>query len=268
VRPLHGCLSNGVNTVSAAETIHVMMCADCRVFRGLHVAAYSLLKHLNPEKHLHLTVFTDHHSLSALRELESTLGGTGKRFDLEFCVLDSGQLKGFPAMRTSLAPYFRLLGLPQLNCSKILYIDIDTLCLLDASELFALELGSSIVAMLPEAELSTCADDTVRLHPDIVGRNGDYFNSGVMLIDVQRWQEQEITDQCISFIASNDPQYWDQSAINVVLQGKVQPFESRFNFITNKREHWNDLKVETEIAGKLLHFLDYFARKRLGNQIH
>jgi len=237
--------------------VNVLMCADKNVVAGLHVAAYSLLKHLDESLKLRLYVFTDEVSAPFLNDLDETLNKTGKVFEVSIRILNENLPGGFPKMRDSLAPYFRLLAVPTLEAERVLYIDIDTLCLVDVGPLYRLPLNGNMVAMLPETELSTCADDSVRSHPDIKTSIGHYFNSGVLLVDVAAWKKNQTTRKCLEYIAINAPQYWDQSALNVELQGRISCIESRFNFITNKRENWHAFKNEKRISGKLLHFTDF-----------
>jgi lipopolysaccharide biosynthesis glycosyltransferase len=60
------------------------------------------------------------------------------------------------------------------------------------------------------------------------------FNSGVMLINLEKWREQKIEDKLLKFIATKDGkiQQGDQGALNHVLSHDTYCFEPRFNSVT------------------------------------
>ncbi|MEB0233451.1 glycosyltransferase, partial [Undibacterium sp. 10I3] len=64
-------------------------------------------------------------------------------------------------------------------------------------------------------------------------KGGDYFNSGVMLINVQRWLAAEITQATIASILKDGKSFRfpDQDALNVVLDGRVKFIERKWNFL-------------------------------------
>jgi lipopolysaccharide biosynthesis glycosyltransferase len=79
-------------------------------------------------------------------------------------------------------------------------------------------------------------------------KNHRYFNSGVLLLDIQKWNEQRILEQVIAALMSNPQKfrYPDQDALNLILTGKVY-------YLADK---WNHLNVVTadQQESILLHF--------------
>ena len=62
----------------------------------------------------------------------------------------------------------------------------------------------------------------------------DYFNSGVLLIDVIRWNEQQITEQTLKIIKEQPElikQYADQDALNMVLKGNWYRLPTCYNLM-------------------------------------
>ena len=57
-----------------------------------------------------------------------------------------------------------------------------------------------------------------------------YFNSGVILIDVNKWNEANITECCIQLLSKKRWKYLDQDILNIVLNKKVVLLEERYNF--------------------------------------
>lgn len=64
--------------------------------------------------------------------------------------------------------------------------------------------------------------------------NDIMFNSGVMLIDLEKWRNQKIEENLMNFIAKRNGriQQGDQSALNAVLRHDTYCFEPRFNSVT------------------------------------
>ena len=64
--------------------------------------------------------------------------------------------------------------------------------------------------------------------------NDVMFNSGVMLINLDKWKGQNVEEKLMKFIIYNNGkiQQGDQGAINAVLTHDTYCFEPRFNLVT------------------------------------
>ena len=117
--------------------------------------------------------------------------------------------------------------LPELfkNYDKILYLDGDILVLGDLQELYDIELGSHFVA---------AAHDTGKLYSNksIFKEIPDYFNSGVMLLNLLRCRQENITDALIATKkASTDMSLMDQNVLNTVFANNVKIIDIKYNFL-------------------------------------
>lgn len=67
-----------------------------------------------------------------------------------------------------------------------------------------------------------------------MAESSKYFNSGLLIINVDRWRKEKITDKVIQYIKENQDIlfYPDQDALNVVLQEKWYSLEFRWNQIS------------------------------------
>ena len=237
--------------------MNVVFCADRSALPGLHVAAYSLLEQINPavaETRFH--IFSDKLDESDLALLRQTLASLNKKFTLELRRVDAALFTGFPSLNGSWATYYRL-AVPQiLAVERFLYVDADTLCGVDVSGLSTLDLGQAPAGLVPEAPLAGAADRVVaqRLGNSPVE---PYFNAGVILVNVPEWRRQRVTERAMEYLAQSRPDYWDQSALNVVLHKSAIALDERFNSIANMRKHWPDLRQPARPTGRLVHFLDY-----------
>jgi len=126
------------------------------------------------------------------------------------------------------AVYYRLL-FPQLvpaDIGRLLYIDTDTLVLNDLRELYEHQLHYHPVGAV--------YDNYVINHPEIgIEGTGNYFNSGVLLMDLQAWKEQKISEKAFDFL-NNFPEkivYVDQDALNVVLKDNWKKMAFKYNLL-------------------------------------
>jgi lipopolysaccharide biosynthesis glycosyltransferase len=237
--------------------MHIIFCVDQGVVPGLHVAAYSLLDRIHPAAgDTHFSIFSD-----ALHELDMvllrrTLTATGKPFALELRRLDPVSLVGFPTLNGNFATYYRLFAAQIMEVDRFLYVDADTLCDVDVSELQAFDMKSAPVAWVPEAPLSRATDRNVaeQLGND---QTASYFNAGVMLVNVPEWRRQKVTENALEYIARYRPAFHDQSALNCVLYQNAQVLDAKFNCMSNMRRNWPILKQPYGNIGRFVHFLDY-----------
>lgn len=117
--------------------------------------------------------------------------------------------------RGSLSQYARLFvssDLPK-DLDRVLYLDCDIIINRSIRELWNLDLKGKTIGALMDA-FSKYYRQNIDLE-----ENDIMFNSGVMLINLQRWREQKIEENLMRFIASKKGriQQGDQGALNAVL---------------------------------------------------
>jgi len=246
-----------VITLGHNTPMNIVFCADRGVLPGLHVAAYSLLAHISPAVvQTRFFIFSDALDETDLALLRRTLSALKKPFALELRRVDASLFKGFPALNGSWATYYRLAVPKILDVDRFLYVDADTLCEVDVSELASSDMGSHPAAWVPEAPLPGAVDRAVA---DQLGNRPDefYFNAGVQLVNVPEWRRQMITEQALEYIAKHRPMFHDQSALNVVLHGNALALDAKYNCMSNMRKNWPSLLPLYGKTEKLVHFLDY-----------
>jgi lipopolysaccharide biosynthesis glycosyltransferase len=237
--------------------MNVVLCADKGVLQGLHVAAYSLLDRISPEVAItRFYIFSDALDDRDIALLNQTLESLEKPYSIEFRRIDPAQFRGYPSLNGSWATYYRLAVPRVLDVDRFLYIDVDTLCDTDVSSLNSLDMGNAPAALVPEARLSGAVD---RYVAQVLGNSHDglYFNAGVILVNVDAWRREMITERAMEYLKNHPAHFWDQSALNVVLHGKVLPLDERYNTIANMRKNWPLLTGPYGSNDRLIHFLDY-----------
>jgi len=233
----------------------IVFSSDQRMLGALHVAMMTVLEYWQgsaPE----FLVLSDDIGERDQALLHETLQKTRKPYELEVRKVAMQKLTGLPKLNGSAAPYYRLFLPRIINERRCLYIDADTLCRVDFSPLADFDLAGGVVAMCAEAPIQGCADKGVKA---ILGRDacGIYFNSGVMLIDCWAWEAQQITEQCLNFIAMHGAEFYDQSALNYVLYGGIRELPADFNRQMNMRTNWPLFCPPESVEGILMHFVDY-----------
>ena len=112
------------------------------------------------------------------------------------------------------------------DIQNLLYIDSDTLVLDNLEELFSQANSNFPVGMV--------LDSLAVKHKSIIGftRRDFYFNAGVILFNVPLWKEQKCTEEIVMYACSNRAHFIspDQDLLNIVLKGKIQKLDVKYNF--------------------------------------
>lgn len=132
--------------------------------------------------------------------------------------------------RGSTSQYARLFiaDLLDVSLNRILYLDCDIIINQSIEELWTTDLNGNIIAALKDA-FSADYRKIFDLEPDDV-----MFNSGVMLIDLEKWRSEQIEKKLLDFIRSRNGhiQQGDQGALNAVLSRQTYCIAPKFNAIT------------------------------------
>jgi lipopolysaccharide biosynthesis glycosyltransferase len=116
------------------------------------------------------------------------------------------------------------------NESRILYLDADTLVTKDLSDLWNSELSSSVGAVI-DAHIVWMASPSMwrPWREEQIEPLTPYLNTGMMLIDLNAWRSQEISERTLFFLNKYDLPCADQDALNLVLRGNFDQIHPRFN---------------------------------------
>lgn len=224
--------------------IAVAFCADRKVLPGLHAAVYSALLNCTHPQGLHFHVLSEDFDHVDMDSLRRTAEYVGKPFFIDRVAVSSREFGTLKPMRGSLACYYRFLIPSLIKYGRILYLDSDVVCNVDLVQLAEMELNGMTVGMVPEWPLSAANADGVI---EALGgkTEGDYYNSGVIVIDREKWLDQKITERCFQFLSQYKPKVLhDQPAVNYALYGKIFPLPLKYNCTTQKRSNWPLLRGE------------------------
>jgi lipopolysaccharide biosynthesis glycosyltransferase len=142
---------------------------------------------------------------------------------------------------------------------RALYLDSDITIAGPLAPLLSLDLGDATLAMAEDCGRylrDDAAQRDWRDYRQALAQDPDevYFNSGVVLIDLQRWRDQRCWERAYAFIERHARQlrFMDQDALNFVCAGRIKEISPRWNFQT----HYLGLGLEREIAPRIIHYVD------------
>lgn len=203
----------------------VLACDDNYCIPCLSTIA-SLLSHTNPQTcdiHI-LTTGLNSKSIKALGQLQSLFPLAAINVNK---ITEEGLLKdAIVSKRFPIANFFRLL-IPQIfDYDKVLYLDCDIIVNDDIQHIFDIDITNYACAMVID---QNC--DDITLHNRIEKYDTDYFNAGVLLMNLDYWRKENITDKLMNFMHNNPARclYPDQDAINVLLGNKIFQLPCKYN---------------------------------------
>lgn len=113
--------------------------------------------------------------------------------------------------------------------SKALYLDSDLLVISDLNELYQTDISGYGVAL--------CKDTIERYRKKIQYTGPTYYNSGVILMNLDYLRKMNATQKMINYIKNNNLFYPDQDSINTVLRKHIKPLNQKWNNQTSELGH-------------------------------
>ena len=122
--------------------------------------------------------------------------------------------------------YFRFLLPDIVDGDKVLYLDCDIIVRHSLEELFDVNLDGVACGVVEDQN-----GDDLRLHNPIM-MFSRYFNSGVLLMNLDYWRQYSVAQQLIEWIKIRKTVLMcpDQDALNVVLENRVVFLDYKYNF--------------------------------------
>ncbi len=111
------------------------------------------------------------------------------------------------------------------DVERVIYLDADTLV-----RHSLLPLWNSLDGA-PIAAVANVTEPAMYPHLESLGLADprDYFNAGVLVIDLGGWRDEGVTDGLMRFATSRPLPWYDQDALNVVFAGRWQRLHPRWN---------------------------------------
>lgn len=216
---------------SAQPSFHIAFCVDDNYCRAMGGTIASIIAH-NPGRHFTFHVLT----LALSSEHQERLKRLEQMYPVStrLHLLDLASFSQFAHFlghsHYSLSIFTRLV-IPDVlrgETDRVLYLDADILCVGKLDEMIALDMGEGIAVVVPDAPATTRRRVAALELP-----HAEYFNAGVMLINIAPWLAEGITAQTLDTLLHSEKQlrFNDQDALNIVLNGRARYVSPRWNYL-------------------------------------
>ncbi|MEX9603116.1 MULTISPECIES: glycosyltransferase family 8 protein [Providencia] len=233
--------------------IDIAYCADDNYVEYLAVSLISVsLNNLNNDVYFHLFLFNvSQKNLNMLSEIKANIifyhidNDVMRKYDQKFSI-----------KHLNMSTYMRLI-VPRMLHGKVnnfIYLDIDTLCFSDLSEINHVDITNHICAVSSDTLNDIDNKNTKRLGL----KSNYYFNAGFLYINVNNWLDFDVENKINQLISEKADSliYYDQDALNKVLENHIVKLDHSWNYLYT----WMDLDEKEKYfyskssIPKILHF--------------
>ena len=248
------------------EPIIVVCAADDGYAMPLAVVIRSALENLNRDRQIIFFVIdggikpkNKDKILRSINSKKSDIKWLQPSVDLLENMKVSGHIK--------MAAYFRLL-IPSLlphHFDKAIYLDSDLIVRGDLSELWDLDIADNYLLAVHQISTYVSSFNGLVNYRELgIPSDYKYFNSGVLIMNLEKWRADKISARIIEYIEHNKEyvRRHDQDGLNAVLAGKWGELEPRWNQTPGFYDRsWKDSLLSKEDFNNALHdpYIIHFA---------
>ena len=212
--------------------INILVCTDNNYIIPLAALLNSLKKSARSNKIIihWFALEISNSNVKKIKKLSNSLGYKIKVYTFFESKISS---KFFTSGRITSAAYLRLYLADRLkDVSKVLYLDCDMIVLGDIKDLWSYDISRYIAAVVKDAE-GTNLNHLGKLRPKT------YFNSGMMLINIDQWKKERIQDKLFDFLGQNIHfRFHDQDLLNLTLNNKTLFIGPKWNLIPSRENKY------------------------------
>ena len=225
--------------------LNIVFAVNNNGFEMMAIAVYSVIK--NNQKH-ELNIYVFHKDIT--KENISRLKTFEKKFPnvhIKSVLIDGKRFDNIEVNHKNVTTeaYFRYLAPEVLDGeTRALCVDYDMLCIADLDELYGTNLGDNYIGAVPDYIVEHNTD--YRKFKRGVGfeEGEEYFNSGLLLLDLEKIRKDKIMDTFWSnlrnknkLIAKEFNIFADQTVANVTFKGKIKSLNTKYNTLTTALNH-------------------------------
>jgi len=183
-----------------SSSIAIAAVVDRAFLAGLHVMLRSLLNTARRPADVHLYVFHEDCSTEDLRQIQATVDNCSPTWSVEltFSAADLDAFAHFRKLQGSLLPYQALVVPELVSESRLLLLDADLLILSGLDDWLTTPFAEPIAAVSFSSIGEALASDRDLLVEKGYDLADPYFNTGVVTIDCDWWETEQLTDRCPS----------------------------------------------------------------------
>ena len=209
-----------------AEKMHIVFCADKNYVQHLGVAMTSVNIN-NYQTYINFHVICNTIEKSDIEKFSALVKTYKNKIDFYFIDKHSYANLKFSSHAThlSLAACYRF-AIPYIlpkYIKKALYLDCDLVCTNSLLDLWSTDISNLALAACGAKKPNQT--NRLKLKQEL------YFNSGVMLINIERWRQDKISFRAVEFIEDNPSlvNFLDQDGLNKVLDGNFLNLSRKWN---------------------------------------
>ena len=214
--------------IDNSKAIHIVLTTDNNYIKQCCVTILSILLNSSETNyfcfHIIHTGFTE-------KEKSKFSFKNFKNYKIIFYNVENFDLTDFSVTlsHTTITTYYRIFITKILtkDIKKIIYLDCDLIVLKDIKNLWEVDLENYFVGVVEDKE-------DFDYFKSIVNDNFNYFNAGVMLLNLDKLREYDFTAKCLEFYKKNETKLYfqDQDILNFVLNGKCKYLPISWNMQT------------------------------------
>ncbi len=226
----------------------------------LTVSLHSALRTIAPHRRIEVHVLDGGISPARINRIKTCLTGAHPRASIWFIKPEPALLAGLRTTdRYPAAVYLRLMipALLPLGVEKAIYIDSDVVVTEDIAPLFDMNMQGRALWAVRDAGHER---ELARLRLDFKDvsfcDHADYFNAGVLLMNLSEWRSQDIGGRALDFIRARGTlcKWFDQDALNLATRGDWGTLPEKWNNqIHGFRQVFGNLRADGAAQG-VLHF--------------
>ncbi len=205
------------------QPINIIASCDDKYSQHVGVVYESIIRNTSAVERLHLYLIDSGISESNKTKLRKTVEAEAAQ--LTFLTPTDSIFDGMPRGRYGLSSLQRLaLGryLPA-DVEKVIYLDSDIIVLDDIAVLWDCDMEGKPLAAIENLSPKACK----KMGFD----RQDYFNAGILMIDVTYWREQDVLSRTLAYIAEHKDviTFMDQCALNSIYSGNWKKLPLKWN---------------------------------------
>jgi len=207
------------------KKIKIISVSDDNYSQHLGVMLYSLFKNYLSDEKLDVYIIDG----GIFSENKYKIEDIGREFNIPITFLKISK-KIYQNFKIShhinSSTYYRI-SIPEIidsSIKKVIYLDCDLIIREDISKLWYTDISEYFLAAVENPNFNRYADLKIPV-------NSKYFNAGVMLINLEKWRQYNISTQVIEFIKNNSEKIvlWDQDGLNAILYNKWKKLHPKWN---------------------------------------
>lgn len=248
--------------------------ADDNYAIGLAVTLHTSLKLLSPDVPTTVIVLDGGITSDSRTRLERVVKKARGSAELRWIESDRTRFSGLKTTKWgSTSNYLRLL-IPEVVDSETdwaFYIDSDVMVRSDLEPLWRKRYENGSAGVLAVQDFHNRDLGAVFGSEGCKALNLDegapYFNSGVLLVNVRAWRDENVPHQCIEFVQNHERfmRHSDQDALNAILTGAWSPLDPKWNVMiaslrrflsqtTDNRDESQNRRDELLRSGVVFHY--------------